>query len=145
MSIDDDPRPRRPRTSIDERSVKLVTDAPEKDRRTTCEELSEASGISPTSVYRILTDDLKKRKICARWVPHCLTAEQKQRRLDIATLLKQRFDHEGQGLLCRIIAIDETWVRDFEPQFKSQSNEWRGASSPRPKNFDALSQRSSKL
>ncbi|PSN38599.1 hypothetical protein C0J52_17918, partial [Blattella germanica] len=36
-------------------------------------------------------------------------------------------------LLCRIIAIDETCVRDFEPQLKSQSNEWRGASSPRPK------------
>ncbi|PSN33184.1 hypothetical protein C0J52_27393, partial [Blattella germanica] len=39
------------------------------------------------------------------------------------------------GLLCRIIAIDETWVRDFEPQLKSLSNEWRGASSPRPKKF----------
>ncbi|PSN54625.1 hypothetical protein C0J52_10837 [Blattella germanica] len=34
-------------------------------------------GISPTSVYRIQTDDLKKRKICARWVPHCLTSEPK--------------------------------------------------------------------
>ena len=77
MSIDDDPRPGRPRTSTDERSVKLVTDALEKDRRATCEELSEATGISPTSVYRILTDDLKKRKICARWVPHCLTSEPK--------------------------------------------------------------------
>ncbi|PSN39908.1 hypothetical protein C0J52_07948 [Blattella germanica] len=77
MSIDDDPRPGRPRTSTDERSVKLVTDALEKYRRATCEELSEATGISPTSVYRILTDDLKKRKICARWVPHCLTSEPK--------------------------------------------------------------------
>ncbi|PSN40948.1 hypothetical protein C0J52_26442, partial [Blattella germanica] len=54
-------------TSTDERSVKLVTDALEKDRRATCEELSEATGISPTS----------KRKICARWVPHCLTSEPK--------------------------------------------------------------------
>ncbi|PSN48756.1 hypothetical protein C0J52_08926 [Blattella germanica] len=77
MSIDDDPRPGRPRTSTYERSVKLVTDALKKDRRATCEELSEATGISPTSVYRILTDDLKKRKICARWVPHCLTSEPK--------------------------------------------------------------------
>lgn len=29
--------------------------------------------------------------------------------------------------------IDETWVRDFEPELKSQSNEWKGPSSPRPK------------
>jgi len=34
-----------------------------------------------------------------------------------------------------IVAIDETWVRDFEPELKSQSNEWRSPSSPRPKKF----------
>ncbi|PSN38055.1 hypothetical protein C0J52_16690 [Blattella germanica] len=40
------------RTATDERSVKLVTDALEKDRRATCEELSEATGISPTSTNK---------------------------------------------------------------------------------------------
>ena len=39
MSIDNDPTPGRPRTSTDERSVKLVADYLE-DRRATCEELS---------------------------------------------------------------------------------------------------------
>jgi len=34
-----------------------------------------------------------------------------------------------------IVAIDETWVRDFEPELKSQSNEWRSPSSPQPKKF----------
>lgn len=133
VSINDDPRPGRPKTSTDERSVKRVADALEQDRRATCEELSEVTGIPPTSVYRILTNDLKKRKISARWVPHNLTGEQKQKRLDIATLLKQRFSTEGQTFLNRIVAIDETWVRDFEPELKSQSNEWKGPSSPRPK------------
>jgi hypothetical protein len=37
------------------------------------------------------------RKICARWVPHCLTAEHKEKRLEIATLLKQRFNAESQA------------------------------------------------
>jgi len=49
-----------------------------------------------------------------------LTAEQKQKRLDIATLLKQRFNVEGQAFLYLIVAIDETWVRNFEPELKSQ-------------------------
>ena len=39
-----DPRPGRPRTSTDERSVNLVSDAFEKDRLATCEELSKAMG-----------------------------------------------------------------------------------------------------
>ena len=44
MIIDNDPRPGRPRTSTDERSVKLVADALEEVRRATCEELSRAMG-----------------------------------------------------------------------------------------------------
>ena len=44
VSIDNDPRPGRPRTSTDERSVKLVADALEEDSRATCEELSRATG-----------------------------------------------------------------------------------------------------
>ena len=39
VSIDNDPTPERPRTSTDERNVKLVADALEEDRRATCEEL----------------------------------------------------------------------------------------------------------
>jgi len=34
-----------------------------------------------------------------------------------------------------VVAIDETWIRDFEPELKSQSSEWRGKGSPRPKKF----------
>jgi len=101
----------------------------------TCKEIPQATGISPTSVFRILTNDLQKRKICALWVPHCLTAEEKQKCLENATLLKQRFNIEGQAFLYRIVTMDETWVRDFEPEMKSQSNEWRSPTPPCPKKF----------
>ena len=77
-------------------------------------------------------------------VPHCLTAEQKRKRLDITTLLTERFDVEDEAFLRRIVAIDETWIRDFEPEFNSQSNKWRLTGSPRKKKFDELNQRASK-
>ena len=88
MSINNYPRPGRPRTSTNERSVKLVADALEEDCCATCEELSRAIAVPATLVFCILTNDLKKRKISARWVHHCLTAEQMQKCLDIAILLK---------------------------------------------------------
>ena len=44
VSIDNDPRPERQRTSTDEISVKLVAESLEEDRRSTCEELSRATG-----------------------------------------------------------------------------------------------------
>jgi hypothetical protein len=120
VTINHDPKPGRPKTSTDERSVSPVADFLAEDRRATCEEISQATGISPTSVFRILTKDLQKRNICARWIPHCLTAEHKQKRLIIATLLKQSFSVEGQAFLYRTLAIDEAWVSDFEPELKSQ-------------------------
>ena len=43
VSIDNDPKSGRPRTSRDERSVKIVADALEKNRRASCEELSRAT------------------------------------------------------------------------------------------------------
>ena len=61
VTINDYPRPGRPKTSTDERSVKLVADFLAEDRRATCEEISQGTGISPTSVFRILTKDLQKR------------------------------------------------------------------------------------
>jgi hypothetical protein len=32
-----------------------------------------------------------------------------------------------------VVATDETWIRDFEPELKSQSTEWKGKGSQRPK------------
>ena len=61
--------------------------------------------------------------MCARRVPHCLTAEQKQKHLEIAKLLKQRFNVECQAFLYRIVAVNETRFRDFEPELKLQSKD----------------------
>ena len=44
VSIDNDPRPGRPRTSTDETSVKLVADALEEDDHATYEELTTDMG-----------------------------------------------------------------------------------------------------
>ena len=47
MSIDSDSRLGRPRTSTEERSVKLVANSIEEDRRATYEELFRATGAKP--------------------------------------------------------------------------------------------------
>ena len=115
--------------------MKLVANALE-DRRATRVKLSRATGVP-------YFDDLKKRKIYARCIPHCLTAEHKQNSLDIPTLLKEKFDDEDQAFMRRIVVSDEKWIRDFEPELKSKSKEWRATGSPRGKK-DELIQRSSK-
>jgi len=70
VTIKYDQKPGRSETSTDEGSVKLVADFLAQNRRATCEEMSQAAGISPTPVFCILTKDLQKRKIYSRWVRH---------------------------------------------------------------------------
>jgi len=62
VTINDDPKPGRPKTSTEERSVKLVADFLAQDRRATCEEISQATGISPTSVFHILSKRFAETK-----------------------------------------------------------------------------------
>ncbi|PNF33939.1 hypothetical protein B7P43_G04638 [Cryptotermes secundus] len=48
------------------------------DRRRTIEEIVELSGVTWSSVQRILTEDLGMKRLAAKFVPRLLTAEQKQ-------------------------------------------------------------------
>ena len=78
------------------------------------------------------------RKICARWVPHSLTEDQRQRRVEISQQLLARYREEGDFFLRRIVTLDETWARCFEPELKRQSAEWHHRDSPpssRPRKF----------
>ena len=135
MSIENDPKSGRPRTSTDDQSVERVLQILEEDHRMTCEEIAHSAGISRASAYCILTERLHKRQIAARWLSHDLSEEQKSRRLETAQQLLHRFREEGNEFLQKVVAIDETRIRDFEPELKSQSSEWRGKVSPRPKKF----------
>ncbi len=90
------------------------------------------SKLRSSNLLRILTDVLQKRKILARWVPHFLSTGQKADRMRIAQDLFMRFRNEGELFLKCIITIDETWIRDFQPELKSQSNVWAGKREKRP-------------
>ncbi len=128
----------RPTTAVVEDNYGKVEQLMEQDRRWTCAELSKELLISEKSVHRILTEQLKMRKICSRWVPHCLSDEQKRNRVQIARQLRLRHRREGDAFLNRIVTLDETWARAYEPELKSQSSEWHHEDSPpksRPKKF----------
>ncbi|KAJ4440701.1 hypothetical protein ANN_08849 [Periplaneta americana] len=82
--------------------------------------------LAPSTVIHILKVRLKMRKIASKWVPHDLMDMQKWQRYELLVLLQR----EGEVLLRRIITTDETWARSYEPQLKSQSDEWRHHRSP---------------
>lgn len=132
--IEDASRSGRPPTACVDESVRKVNALMENERRWTCTEIAESLDLSKSSVHRILTDHLNMRKLSARWVPHNLTNDQKSERVRISRHLLRRHQQDGD-FLDRIIAIDESWVRSYEPELKRQSAEWRHQGSPRPVKF----------
>ena len=58
-----------------------------------------------------------------------------QERVRLAEEHINRHEKEGETFLNRIVAIDETWLRSYEPELKSQSTEWNSQASSRPAKF----------
>ena len=77
----DDARSGRPSTARTDENVECVRRLLTEDRRTTLQVIGDRFDVGKETVRRIVTEDLGKRKICARFVPHTLTTEQKQERV----------------------------------------------------------------
>ena len=81
----------------------IVLDDPKVKER----ELDEAAGISIGSVVKILHEDLRMRKLSAKWVPHLLTIDQKRRVRDSKSSL-DLFNRNPSNFSRRLVTIDET-------------------------------------
>ncbi|UYV65364.1 hypothetical protein LAZ67_3004072 [Cordylochernes scorpioides] len=106
-------------------NVQKITDLIKENPRTTLLELEQDTGISKTTIGRIVTKDLMLKKTPAKFIPRFLTNEQKLCRLATCEdmLEMTRTDPEWKD---KIITGDETWVYDYDPETKRQYAEWRG-------------------
>jgi hypothetical protein len=82
----------------------------------------ESLNIPKSVVLQILKEDMGKRKVCARVVPHSLTPEQREDRVtscqdNIAVADAYNF------FFNKIITGDETWYFAYDPETKRQSSE----------------------
>ena len=84
-SIENDCRVGKPVSVLMEKNIATVKTLIEEDARYTVQEIKELSGIHSSSVLKILRERLGLCKICARWVLHLLTDEQKQSRVRLAS------------------------------------------------------------
>ena len=66
-----------------------------------------------TVVLRMLKEDLGKRKLCARFVPHCLTPDQREDRVTFHQDIIATADADKN--FNKIITGDETWYFAYVP------------------------------
>ncbi len=101
------------------------------DHRANCRMIAESTGYQKPS-FNELSDDLKKRKLCARFVPDTLTAEQWKQCIVHAKDLLEMIAHEP-NFLDSIIPGDESWCFSYDPEMKRQSATRCAKNSQRPK------------
>jgi len=81
---------------------------------------------------KVVVEDLPKRMICSRFVPHSLTPEQKDRRNAACRDLVATADSDS-NFFKEIVTGDETWCFAYDRTTKRQSAAWVGETLPRPK------------
>jgi hypothetical protein len=87
------------------------------DHQITSKMMAESLNIPKTVLLQILKEDLGKRKLCARFVPHSLTPEQREDRVtscqDFIAMA-----NADKSFFNQIITGDETWCFAYDPKTK---------------------------
>ena len=115
FSVEDDICPGRPKTSVTKANIAAVKIMVEQDARLSVKDIASCTGISEGSVQTILKKRLDLRKVCARWVSHLITDEQKTQRLECARELMKTYKDCNSRVISNLLTGDETWVHMFEP------------------------------
>ena len=89
----------KPVTKANIAAVKTVV---EQDAQLSVKDIASCTGISEDSVQTILKKHLDLRKVCARWIPHLLTEEQKTQYLKCAQELLKTY-------IAVIVGLFLTW------------------------------------
>ena len=103
-------------------AVKIVV---KQDARLPVIDRANCTGISEGSVQTIMKKRLDLRKVCARWVPHLLTEEQKTQRLKYAREFLKTFKGCNCLVISNLLTGDENWVHMFEPQRRVDNKQWK--------------------
>ena len=125
FSVEDDTRPGRPKTSVTKANIAAVKIVVEQDARLSVKDIASCTGISEGSVQTILKKCLDLNKVCARWVPHLLTEEQKTQRLKCAWERLKTYKGCNSRVIFNLLTGDETWVHMFEPQRRADNKQWK--------------------
>jgi len=131
-SVEDDPREPPPRTSRTPENLDRLRALVVADRRMTIRMLADELNIDKESIRQMLHEELGMRKLCAKMIPKLLTWVQKEHRLNVCKDLLERTETDGTAWMSRIITGDESWVFEYDPETKRQSQQWVEEGGTRP-------------
>ncbi|XP_071558193.1 histone-lysine N-methyltransferase SETMAR-like [Temnothorax nylanderi] len=112
--------------------VEKVLEILRSDRYVPTSVVVELTGIHERTVYRILKQNLGKRKICERFVPRTLTDDQKDARVKHCKDMRKAADTDS-NFMKNIVSCGQTWFFQYEPLTEQQDAEFQNRKGTKPK------------
>ena len=116
----------KPVTKANIAAVKIMV---KQDAQLSFKDIANCTGISEGSVQTVLKKRLDLRKVCAKWVPHLFTEEQKTQ---CAREFLKTYKSCNSRVISNLLTGDETWVHLFEPQRRADNKQWERKDQNRP-------------
>ena len=104
----------------------------DKDHRVSIETISAQFDVSVGTVHAIIREELKMRKIGAKFVPRVLREDQKERRCHDSREMVE-LNNSDPAVLDALVTCNESWIYCYDPETKRQTSQWKHAGSSRPK------------
>lgn len=112
-NTDDAERSGRPNSVVVPGTIEKVRKLVQADRKLKLREIAQLLKIAQGSVFTILHEHLSMQKLCSKWVPRFLTADQKQQRFDDSEQCLALFERDQIDFFHRYVTMDETWIHHY--------------------------------
>lgn len=131
QGFEDEPRVGRPITGKSDANIDLVRNIIEDNPYVTYDEIEAETSLCRGTIYGIIHDCLKLKKVTSRWVPHLLSDKNRQDRIRVCEYNLERF-RDNRWRLCDVVTGDESWFFWRQIGRKQSHMSWIGeGESPR--------------
>jgi len=130
--IEDEARPGRPFSVCNEALIAKVRERIQEEHCATVRMVADEFVVNREMIRQILVEDLGKRKVASRFVPHSLSDDQRHKHVQYAKDIIKT-SRRNKNFLNSIVAEDETRCFHYDPTTKCQSAEWKSPVSPKGK------------
>ena len=76
------------------------------------------------TVHTTIREELKMRKICAKFVPRVFWEDQKERRYQDSREMVELINSDP-AILDALVTCNESWIYSYDPETKRQSSQWK--------------------
>jgi len=130
--IEDEARPGRPFSVRNEGLIAKGRKRIQEECCVTVRMMVDEFGVNMETIRQILLEDLGKRKVASRFVPHALSDNQRHKCVQYTKdIIKTA--RRNKNFLNSIVAEDETWCFHYDPTTKCRSAEWKSPASRKGK------------